>query len=91
MPGDESTPEAVDASDEGPYTVVAIPEDRTQQVLDFIGRLHSGEADVSGHMLSVGLAAGMSSGGLMARAQYTMTGCFTTVNDDYNCTDSDKP
>jgi hypothetical protein len=76
---------------EGPLTVVTIPADRAQAVLDFMASLHSEESDVSGHMLSGRTAGSLGAGPVFARNKYTMTGCNLTgeMMGDYSCTDSD--
>lgn len=81
-----------DASERGDLTVVPIPEDKAQAVLEFIQGLESEDAEVSGHMLSRSLVGGL--GALSARTtkHRTDTGCVQTttgVGVDFNCSDSD--
>jgi hypothetical protein len=80
-------------SEHGGLTVVAIPEDQAQVVLDFIASLQQDEvAEVSGHMISTGLAGGLAGGPLQARG--TLTNCQNVTgvkpNFDKTCYDSDK-
>jgi hypothetical protein len=80
------------SAEEEPLTIMTIPEDKAQAVLDFVASLQGDEADVSGHMLSTRLSGGLGAGPLYARSKYTMTGCKTTGEylDDYSCSDSDQ-
>ncbi len=73
-------------------TVVTVPENHVQQVLDFVAGLEKEEADVSGHMISRG-ALGSLGGGLAAKGGRSLTGCNTTGGTefpDWQCSDLDR-
>ncbi|HVB64766.1 MAG TPA: hypothetical protein VNE17_08540 [Nitrolancea sp.] len=73
-------------------TVVAIPTDKAQAVIDFVGTLETEETDVTGHMLSRGMIGGISGGAFSAKKTRTDTGCVQTttgVGVDFTCSDSD--
>jgi|ThiBio_1000_plan_1041568.scaffolds.fasta_scaffold15126_2 hypothetical protein len=83
-----------DAPEDGAkVTVVEVPDDKAQAVLDFLDTLQSEEDDVTGHMINRGLAGGVV-GGLGAMRHNTMTACWKTHQmggeTDYSCSDSDK-
>jgi hypothetical protein len=80
---DEQRADEAASSDSG-MTVISIPSDKVDAVLEFLKRLDDVEGDVSGHMLGGGLAAKMS----------TMTGAAQTggpafFQADYSSRDSD--
>ncbi len=69
---------------QGTYAIVAVPESQAQAVIEFVEGLRSKDAEVSGHMLSLGMAF------------TTHTGCTTTSGGspghmDSDCTDDDPP
>ncbi len=59
-------------------TMIEVPSDKTQEVLDFIAGLDA-EEDVSGHMLRLGVAA----------TRTELTNCHHTGEDnsDWSCAD----
>jgi hypothetical protein len=78
--------------EEGNLTIVAVPEDKAQAVLDYVASLLSDESDVSGHMLS-GRLAGSMSAGMLAAKQRTRTNCVqstTGIGTDFTCSDTDS-
>jgi len=84
---------AQDENNPGGLTVVTIPSDKTQAVLDFVESLGTTEGDVSGHMLSGGLAGGIGGGALSAKKGRTLSGCWQTggtgFGTDWSCSDTD--
>lgn len=75
----------------GDMTVMTVPESRVQEVLDFVAGLNKEETDVSGHMISRGLAG--IGGGLAAKGGRSLTGCNTTGGTefpDWQCSDLDR-
>ncbi len=75
-------------------TVVTVPAEQAQAVLDFVAGLESKDADVSGHMLSSGALSRMG-GGLAAKDGRTLSGCTMTTGDaefgrDWQCSDTDR-
>jgi hypothetical protein len=83
-----------DETKAGELTVVAIPPDKVQAVIDFVESLTTDETDVSGHMLSTGALGGISGGALSAKQGRTLSGCWQTggpaYGTDWNCSDTDK-
>ncbi|MGA7672934.1 MAG: hypothetical protein WBW04_21130 [Nitrolancea sp.] len=76
----------------GDMTVVTVPANNVQEVLDFVAGLEKEEADVSGHMISGG-ALGSFGGGLAAKGGRSLTGCNTTGGTefpDWQCSDLDR-
>lgn len=80
---------AEDTEREDGLTIVAVPPDQVQAVIDFLTTLESDTADVSGHMIS-NAAIG---GGLGVKGR-TLTYCGVTgggiTDQDWNCSDTDK-
>lgn len=78
---------------EGGLTVVTVPDDKAQAVLDFVASLESEEAEVSGHMIS-GARVGAIGGALSARGGRSLSGCSQTggtgFGTDWQCSDVDK-
>ena len=73
------------------HSIIAIPADKAEAVLEFLVSLRQDDADVSGYMLSRGLYGGISVGRLAA-TQETETQCVQTkvVNEtDFRCIDTD--
>jgi hypothetical protein len=82
---------AEDETTEGRQTVIAIPTENAQAVLDFVASLESDEADVSGHMLSRGGIGGI--GGPLAAVGRSLTYCWKTGDTNYpdwSCSDTDR-
>ncbi|HEX3721442.1 MAG TPA: hypothetical protein VHV31_01545 [Nitrolancea sp.] len=81
---------AEDETREGGLTVVPVPSDKVQAVIDFLATLESDTADVSGHMIP-NAAIG---GGVGASAGRSLTACWGTddpvTGHDWSCSDSDK-
>lgn len=80
-----------DKTREDRLTVVAVPDEHAQAVIDFVASLDNDEADVSGHMLSRGGIGGI--GGPLAAKGRSLTGCWQTGGTefpDWSCSDSDK-
>jgi len=80
-----------DTNDRG-FTVVTIPTEKTQAVLDFVSTLTTEETDVTGHMLSTGAAIG--GGPLQAKMGRTLSSCWRTgaasgPATDWSCSDTD--
>jgi hypothetical protein len=77
-----------DAEETGGLTVIAIPADKTQAVIDFVASLTTEETDVTGYMLSTGM--GISAGSLANRVR-TSAGCYFTglAPVDFTCSSSD--
>ena len=76
----------------GEMTVVTVPGNNVQEVLDFVAGLEKEEGDVSGHMISRG-ALGSLGGGLAAKGGRSLTGCNTTGGTefpDWQCSDLDR-
>lgn len=72
-------------------TVVAVPADKAQAVIDFVRTLEAEETDVTGHMLSRGMIGGIGAGTL-AMKRRTDTGCVQTTTGagvDFTCSDTD--
>jgi len=74
-------------------TVVTVPQEHAQALIEFVAGLDA-DGDVSGHMISRGMLAGIS-GGLAAKGGRSLTGCtFTTGDDefghDWQCSDTDR-
>ena len=84
---------ARDETTTGGFTVLTIPTDHTQAVLDFVDSLETDETDVTGHMLSTGMFGGIGGGALAAKGR-TLSGCSqtggTAFGTDWNCSDTDK-
>ena len=80
-------------STSGDLTVVTIPVNRVQEVLDFVAGLDQEESDVSGHMISGGALAGIGGNSLLARGR-SLSGCTQTGGTfdgtDWQCSDTDK-
>jgi len=76
----------------GGLTVIAIPANQTQAVIDFVATLETTETDVTGHMLSRGMIGGIGGGALGAKMS-TSTGCQSSVTgklgNDLTCYDTD--
>ncbi|MGA7672938.1 MAG: hypothetical protein WBW04_21150 [Nitrolancea sp.] len=73
------------------HSIITIPADKADAVLEFLVSLRRDDADVSGYMLSSGLFGGISVGRLAA-TQETETQCVQTkiVNEtDFRCIDTD--
>jgi hypothetical protein len=64
-----------DAAAEDGMTILAIPDEMVQQVLDFVANLQSSDDDVKGHMLSGALSG--SYGTVYATTETTHTGITT--------------
>jgi hypothetical protein len=81
-----------DETNAGSLTVVTIPSDKTQAVLDFVESLETAVGDVSGHMLSGGALGGIG-GPLSAKNGRTLSGCWQTGGTfdgtDWSCSDTD--
>ena len=82
----------IDEVNEGSrLTVVTVPLEHTQAVIDFVAGLESEDSEVSGHMISGGAFGGL--GGMTRSIKHrTDTGCVQTktgVGVDFNCSDSD--
>ncbi|HEX3723287.1 MAG TPA: hypothetical protein VHV31_10875 [Nitrolancea sp.] len=80
---------AEDETREGGFTIVAVPPDQVQPIIDFLATLESDAADVSGHMIS-----NAAIGGGVGAAGRTLTYCGVTgggiTDQDWNCSDTDK-
>ena len=92
MAQDESrTGDSGDDREDGGLTVIAIPTENAQVVIDFVAGLERNEADVSGHMLSRGPIGGL--GGPLAAKGRTLSGCWQTGGTfdgtDWSCSDTD--
>ncbi len=90
---DEKTSnETSERSTEGGLTIVTVPADKAQAVIDFVASLESEDTDVSGHMISAGAIGGF--GGALSARMTTSTGCLQTVTGklgyDMQCADTDK-
>ncbi len=79
-------------SEESGVTVVTVPDDKAQAVLDFVASLESEEADVSGHMIT-GTRVGAIGGALSAKGGRSLSGCSQTggtgFGTDWQCSDTD--
>ena len=78
------------------HSIIEIPVDKTEAVLEFISTLETEDADISGYMISRGGFGGFSAGSLAAK-QPTETGCVKTgggmggiFGTDWNCSDTDS-
>ncbi|HEX3723288.1 MAG TPA: hypothetical protein VHV31_10880 [Nitrolancea sp.] len=73
----------------GKLTVIQIPADKVQQVIEFVEGLDTSESDVTGHMISLGGGFG---GGLGAKMS-TSTNCLSIQTGkqgmDLECLDTD--
>lgn len=73
----------------GSLTVIQIPTDKMQQVIEFVEGLETDETDVTGHMISGGGGFG---GGLGAKMS-TSTNCLSIQTGrqglDLECLDTD--
>jgi hypothetical protein len=81
---------AEDEKKEDRLTVVAVPDEQAQAVIEFVASLDSDDADVSGHMLSRGTIGG--TGGPLAAKGRSLTACWQTGTTDYpdwSCSDTD--
>jgi hypothetical protein len=82
-----------DETKAGDLTVVAIPADKAQAVIDFVESLTTEETDVTGHMLSTGAVGGISGSALSAKKGRTLSGCWQTgspaFGTDWSCSDTD--
>jgi hypothetical protein len=78
-----------ESQETGGLTVIEIPADKIQQVIEFVEGLDIDDADVSGHMISVGGGFG---GGLAAKMS-TSTNCLSIQTGrqglDLECLDTD--
>ena len=93
MTGDEDRPTGSGTTPEdGGLTVVAVPAEHAQAVIDFVAGLETEATDVTGHMLSRGTIGGISSGTLAAKGR-TLSGCWQTGGTfdgtDWSCSDTD--
>lgn len=75
-------------------TIVTVPAQQVQAVLDFVASLERDEAEVSGHMISGGVLAGIG-GATAAAAGRTLSNCSQTTGDkifgrDWQCNDTDR-
>ena len=90
----ENTVDSRGTDEDGNLTVIAIPADRAQQVIDFVASLESDEAEVSGHMISGGGIGSFGSLSAKTTWQRTDTACHQYASKfgavDFDCTDSDK-
>ncbi|HEX3721443.1 MAG TPA: hypothetical protein VHV31_01550 [Nitrolancea sp.] len=81
-----------DETNETGVTVVAVPADQAQAVIDFVRTLETEETDVTGHMIPRGGFGGSSFGGLSVKHS-TDTGCVQTTTGsagvDFKCSDTD--
>lgn len=78
--------------EEGTLTVVTVPEDQAEAVIEFVKSLQIKATDVSGHMIAGGGLLG-GGGGALPWAS-TGTGCntvFTGKKTDTSCSDNDNP
>lgn len=80
---------AEDETPEEGLTVVAVPSNQVQAVIDFLATLENDTADVTGHMISNAAI----NGGLGAAGR-TLSGCWGTddpiTGHDWSCSDTDK-
>ncbi len=88
----ENKPDQGGDSNEG-MTVVTVPTEQAQAVMDFVAGLERDEAEVSGHMISGGALSGF--GGLAAKGGRTLSNCSQTTGDkifgrDWQCNDTDS-
>jgi hypothetical protein len=78
-----------DETNETGLTVVAVPDDQAQAVIDFVRTLEAEETDVTGHMIP----GGGGFGGGLAFKHSTDTGCAQTTTGsagvDFRCSDTD--
>lgn len=74
-------------------TVVAVPSDQAQAVIDFVRTLETEETDVTGHMIPRGGGIGGGSFGGLSVKHSTDTGCVQTTTGsagiDFKCSDGD--
>lgn len=76
------------AADEDGLTVIALPPDKAQTMLDLVARLESKDADTSGFMLS--LSGAIGSWTLSAKQKHaTGTGCLSSPKG-WRCSDVDR-
>jgi hypothetical protein len=88
----EETSSGTGTPGEATFTIVPVPEDQVEEVMEFVAGLKNKDTDVSGHMISGGILGGFG-GGLSAK-QSTQSNCvqtFTkgTTGYDWSCTDTD--
>jgi hypothetical protein len=78
-----------ETAETGGLTVITIPTDKVQQVIDFVEGLEADETDVTGHMIP----GGGFGGGLGAKMS-TNTNCLSIQTGrqglDLECLDTDK-
>ncbi len=81
-----------ETADDSVVTVVTVPADKAQAVIDFVESLDKGETDVQGHMISGG-ALGAFGATAAKKKLTTSTGCnyFPTgsIGHDMQCGDTD--
>ncbi|MGA7672937.1 MAG: hypothetical protein WBW04_21145 [Nitrolancea sp.] len=89
---DEKTTDVGDVEEESGLTIVTVPTEQAQAVIDFVAGLESEDSDVSGHMIAGG--AGAFGGGALLARMTTSTGCSQSVTGklgyDMTCYDTDK-
>ncbi len=87
----EKTADVGEVEEESGLTVVTVPAEHAQAVIDFVAGLENEETDVSGHMISGGMAGGF--GGALSAKMTTSTGCSQSVTGklgyDMTCYDTD--
>ena len=86
----EKTADVGEVAEESGLTVVTVPAEHAQAVIDFVAGLETEETDVSGHMISRGAVGGM---GALSAKMTTSTGCSQSVTGklgyDMTCYDTD--
>lgn len=90
MASDQTNDTGTSEPENGGSTIVAIPEDQAEAVLEFVEKLKQGD-EVSGHMISSTTLGGFGGGPLMARG--TLSNCQVTGSKqmpDKSCYDTDK-
>ena len=89
---DQTTSDVGDVEEESGLTIVTVPAEHAQAVIDFVAGLESEDSEVSGHMISGGAFGGL--GGALSARMSTSTGCQQTVTGklgyDMTCYDTDK-
>jgi len=89
---DEKTTDVGEVEEESGLTVVTVPAEHAQAVIDFVAGLDIEDSEVSGHMISGGTA--VFGGGVLAAKMTTSTGCTQSVTGklgyDMTCYDTDK-
>ncbi|MGA7672930.1 MAG: hypothetical protein WBW04_21110 [Nitrolancea sp.] len=76
--------------EENGQSVIAVPADQVQTVLDFIAALESEEGDVTGHMINLGGLSPLGGGALSVKKRTTGSGCvWDPLQKKFVCGDLD--